>query len=179
MTLIDVDNATEPLVLEKFNIIQPSEYPYCLLGFQLKNSYDQERLLVKSKYKIKDVIHLLPTAITTPACFRGMKLNIKPEFSVLINQIGKFNTSLKSEDSFLLDYKSLLNKYNLTCNDCWGYLKKGVYPIDGNCLNTLSDTKWTLEMLYNDAFVSNVPFFQSFSSFTIFILCNNTIFSGT
>jgi hypothetical protein len=59
-------------------------------------------------------------------------------------------------------------------------LRKGLYPIDGKCLADISNIDITLESLYENAFdTKNVPAFQSFSSFTIFILCNESLFPAS
>ena len=176
MTLIDVDHTTEPLDLDKVDVLKSGEYPYCILGFQLKNSYDQERIKLKTKYKSRDIIHLLPTASIEPVCFRGLKLEIKADLTQFLTQLRELNTSLKDSVS-VNAYKHLLNEYGLTCNECYAYLRKGVYPVDGSCLGRISTCKWSLEELYNDAFDNKIPFFQSFSSFTIFILCNETVYA--
>jgi hypothetical protein len=175
MTLVDIDNTAEPLQLDNFYVIPENEYPYCLFGFQLKNSYDQERIKIKSKYKVKDVIHLLPTSEASPVCFRGIKLQVNAQLLPLIKQLQSLNTSLKS-DINVDEYKKLLIKFNLTCNDSYAYLRKGVYPIDGSCINKVSNENWSLEKLYNDAFDNSIPFFQSFSCFTIYIFCNESIY---
>jgi len=176
MTLIDVENTTEPLELEKFTLLAKDEYPCCIIGFQLKNSYDQERIQIKAKYQANDVLHFLPTAKITPVCFRGIKLKLKARFKGLVSSLSKLNTSL-NEDINLDKYKKIISDYNLTCEECYLYLRRGVYPIDGKCLSQISEYKHTLEELYTDAFnMKDVPLFQAYSSFTIFILCDETIF---
>ena len=175
MTLVDVNSTADPLQLDNFYVIPKTDYPYCLFGFQLKNSYDQERIKIKSKYKVKDVIHLLPTSEMSPMCFRGIKLQLNKKLDSLIRHLQTYNISLKANIS-VDEYKKLLSKYNLTCNDSYAYLRKGVYPVDGSCIESITDLKWSIEELYEDAFDNSVPFFQSFSCFTIFILCNESIF---
>ena len=176
MTLVDAETTTEPLALEQFSFIDKDSYPYSLIGFLLKNSYDQERIKVKAKYKACDVIHVLPTSSATVTCFRGVKLKHKQRFNSLITALNKYNTSLNTKVP-IEEYKKLLSEYGLTCDECYLYLKKGIYPIDGKWLQDFSDYKYTIEELYADAFnVKDIPYFQSFSSFTIFILCNDTIY---
>ena len=177
MTLVDIDNITEPLVIEKFNLLSKNDYPYCLIGFQLKNFYDQERLKIKAKYKAKDVVHSLPTATDNYSFFRGIKLELKPNYNLLTRTLQHLNIHLCKDTVDLESYKQILNDNELTCDDCYGYLRKGVYPIDGKCLPIISEYKHSLEHLYEDAFDAKIPVYQSFSSFTIFILCNDTIFS--
>lgn len=176
MTLIDVDNIVEPLNLDKFAIIPENKYPYSIIGFQLKNLYDQQRIKVKSKYNTKDVIHVLPTANLETAFFRGIKIHIREKYFPLITRLKSLNTILS--DTINVDtYRALLGEFGLTCDECYAFLKKGIYPVDGRCLSDISNIDITLESLYENAFdTKSVPAFQSFSSFTIFILCNDSIF---
>jgi len=177
MNLIDVERAQEPVDLNKFAFIPADKYPYSIIGFQLKNAYDQQRIKIKSKYNTKDIIHPLPLPNPTAICYRGIKIYIYEKYQPLLNQLKKFNTVL-TDNIDVNVYKNLLNEYDLTCDECYAYLRKGVYPIDGRYLNILSNIDITLESLYSEAFNTKcVPAFQSFSSFTIFILCNETIYS--
>jgi hypothetical protein len=177
MTLVDIDSTQEPLTLDNFNIISNNKYPYSIIGFQLKNLYDQQRIKVKSKYNTKDVIHILPTANIEAAFFRGIKIQIHEKYQPLLSQLGKFNTTLSSNIIDVEVYRNLLQEYDLTCNECYAFLKRGIYPIDGSCLSKISNIDITLESLYENAFnTKSVPIYQSFSSFTIFILCNETIY---
>ena len=177
MTLIDVESAQEPVDLNKFTLIPAEKYPYSIIGFQLKNSYDQQRIKIKSKYNTKDIIHPLPSSALTAICYRGIKIHIREKYQPLLDQLKKFNTIL-TDNVDISVYENLLSDYNLTCNECYAFLRKGVYPVDGSCLNELSNIDITLESLYEGAFnTKSVPAFQSFSSFTIFILCNETIYS--
>lgn len=177
MTLINIDSAEEALKLDSFKFIPAEKYPYSIIGFQLKNFYDQQRIKLKSKYRTKDIIHPLPTSDLAVACFRGIKILIREKYQPFIEQLKKFNTVLSDRIDVTV-YENLLNEYGLTCSDCYSFLKKGVYPVDGKCLSEISNIDITLESLYEDAFnTKNVPAYQSFSSFTIFILCNETIYS--
>jgi hypothetical protein len=178
MTLIDVDSIQEPLQIDNFTVIPENKYPYSIIGFQLKNLYDQQRIRIKSKYNTKDIIHILPTANLEAAFFRGIKIHIREKYFPLIEQLKKLNVTL-TEAIDISVYKNLLEEYHLSCNDSYAFLKKGIYPIDGHCLSKISNIDITLESLYENAFnTKKVPAFQSFCYFTIFILCNNTIFTN-
>jgi hypothetical protein len=39
----------------------------------------------------------------------------------------------------LVVYQNLLSQYNITCNDSYGYFKRGIYPIDFNKFRYLTD----------------------------------------
>jgi len=179
MTLVDINNTQEPLELDKFTVVPEKKYPYSIIGFQLKSLYDQQRIKVKSKYNTKDIIHILPTASLEAAFFRGIKILIREEYYPLLNQLRKFNTTIATDNIDVGVYKNLLKEYDLSCDECYAFLKKSVYPIDGHCLSKISNIDITLESLYENAFnTKSVPAYQSFSSFTIFILCNETIYQS-
>jgi hypothetical protein len=178
MILVDINNTQEPIELDKFVVVPESKYPYSIIGFQLKSLYDQQRIKIKSKYNTKDIIHILPTANLEAAFFRGIKIHIHEKYFTLIDQLKKFNTILTTDIIDVNVYKNLLKEYNLSCDECYAFLRKGIYPIDGHCLSSISNIDITLDSLYESAFdTKHIPAYQSFSSFTIFILCNETIYT--
>ena len=179
MNLIDVDLAVEPLVPKDCNFIADKNYPFCLLGFQLKNAYDQLRLQFKAKYNITDYIHFLPDSEATPLFFRGINIRPNQKVSSLFKQLELFNVSLSELP--IKKYKHVLSEYRLTCEDCFGSLQKGVYPIDGECINLITDNIVDLNDLYANAFnTKDVPLFQACGYFTIYILSNKSIYrTGT
>lgn len=175
MNLVNIDLVSEPLQEGDYNFIADTNYPVCLLGFQLKNSYDQTRLQMKSEYGIKDYLHLLPNAEASPTVFRGLMFKSKTIFTTLFNQLE--NSNLLQTELPIRRYQNILSEYNLTCNNCYAYLQKGIYPIDGECIDTISKNKINLNDLYVNAFNNeHVPAFQSCAYFTIFILSNRSIF---
>lgn len=176
MTLVDVELTQDPLVLEDLDTNVQVAYPHCMIGVQLKNNYDQKRIRFKSKYGVRDVIHLLPTSKIEPLAFRGITLEAKRKYDPLIKRLREYNTSL-NDSIDIATYKKLLASYDLTCEDCYAFLRKGVYPIDGICLNRFANTELTIESLYSDAFnTKEVPIFQLYCSLTIFVLCNESVF---
>ena len=179
MNIVNVDLVSEPLTPKDSIFIADKNYPFCLLGFQLKHSYDQNRLQLKDNYHIKDYTHFLPDSDCTPIFFRGINITPKAELIPLLNQLERFNVSLT--DLPTKRYTSLLAEYKLTCKNCYGSLQKGVYPVDGECVNFFAKEEVNLDDLYSNAFnVDLVPSFQSYGYFTIFILQNKSVFrSGT
>lgn len=176
MNLIDVNNADIPPNIDTVSVLPESEYPYCLLGFQIKNLYDQKRIKIKPSYGSQDVIHMLPTSKLLPLFFKGIKIKLKPEFRPLLDYFNMVNVSLY-KDVDLQSYKNFLRKYDLSCDECFSFLQKGVYPIDSKHINKLTGEHVDLNNLYQDAFdLETVPAFQAISYFNIFILCNKSIF---
>lgn len=179
MNFINIDLAAEPLTQVGCNQIADKDYPFCILGFQLKNAYDQSRLKFKECYKLIDYVHFLPNSAATPTFFRGISFIPTQTVSSLFKQLEVFNLSLT--DLSIKKYEHVLSEYRLTCKGCYGSLQKGIYPIDGECINLLSQTPIDLNDLYCNAFdTDSVPLFQSYGYFTVFILNNKSIFrTGT
>lgn len=179
MNLIDTDLVTELPSHGTCSFIFDKDYPFCIFGFQLKNAYDQLRLKIKSEYNVQDYIHFLPDSEAIPSLFRGIKIKPKADIVSLFSRIEFLNTSLT--DIPVKHYESILSEYGLTCRNCYAFLQKGIYPIDGECINNFTKTKIDINDLYTKAFdTENVPLFQSIGYFTIFILNNKSIFrTGT
>jgi hypothetical protein len=175
MNIVNVDLASEPITIKDCNIIKDKNYPFCLLGFQLKNSYDQARLILKDEYHAHDYVHMLPDVDGTPVIFRGIPITPKSKFGDLFKQLEQFNLSLSELP--IKRYEHLLCEYDLTCKNCFGAMQKGVYPIDGECINSFAREVFDINQLYADAFkTDDVPFYQSTGYFTIFILQNRSIY---
>jgi hypothetical protein len=175
MNFVDVDLANEPLTPKDCKFIQDKNYPICILGFQLKNSYDQARLQIKEKYGFSDYIHFLPDSDATPVVIRGKIITPRADIQQLLRQCENFGTSLA--DLPHRRYEGLLSEYDLTCKNCYAFLQKGLYPIDGECIETFAKEKINLNDLYSDAFnTKKIPQFQSSAYFTIYILSNKSTF---
>lgn len=175
MNLVDIDLVEEPPVIEGCNSLTGHNYPFCLIGFQVKNSYDQQRLQLKEKYKSNTYAHRLPNSDGDLTFFRGIKITPRAEMSQLFRQLENFNTSLV--DLPLKHYESTLQDFNLSCKNCYSFLQKGIYPIDGERINIFAKEQIDLNDLYTNGFDTDlVPHFQSFAYFTIYILENKSIF---
>lgn len=177
MNLIDIDLISELPSAKNFYMLKDNEYPFCILGFQIKNAYDQARLNLKEYLNAKDYVHYLPKKEKEVMCFRGIKITPKNYFSPLLTQFSNFNTN--PLDISKRRYESIIHEYGLTCKNCYSLLQKGVYPIDGECIGTFVRENININNLYENAFnLEQVPLFQSYAYFTIFILENKSIFKG-
>jgi hypothetical protein len=172
--LLDTDLAQQPLELDNFKFLTPDDYPLALVGFKLKNLYDQKRISLSPKYNPLDVVHRISPCADNIMAFRGISILLSKSYLSLIQQLENFN---KIEKVSRKVYQNLLGEFTLTCEDCYGYLNKGVYPIDGKCLNKISKTV-DYDSLYTKIInINDIHPMQSFSSFTIFILSNRGIIS--
>ena len=179
MNLLGVDLAEQPLDIDSFSYLDDKDYPLFLLGFQLKNLYDQKRLIIKKEYNPIDVIHFVPGESIMPKFFRGIKINFNSRFNYFVNKLEALSTSSteKIDNKY---YTELLNEYGLSCNNCFAYLRKGVYPIDSEHLDLISDTKLKQKDLYTNMLdVSSVSGFQALGYFVIYVLSNKNIYNTT
>lgn len=180
MTFIDISKQDEPIDPSKFNVIDDAQYPFCLLGFQIRNSYDQLRCTISKKNNPVDVVHFLHYPEFQPIFFRGMHLTVKQPIKELVNKVrSQLNTSYGGID--IQTYNEILTDAGkLTCSSCYSVLRPGVYPIDSECLQEVTDLDIDVQGLYHDIFQNkNVPYFQAISYFTIYILDTFNIANGT
>jgi hypothetical protein len=179
MNFIDTETRNDPLDPSGFDIITEQEYPVCLLGFQLRDSYDQLRLKIDKKYSPRDVVHFSHYPDLTPLFFRGIPLNSFPVIKKLVLDLTQYQFQLMNVIQNA-PYRSILEKYDLTCQNCFSLLRSGVYPIDGECLEKITDTKIDVTELYENIYKSKkIPYFQAIGYFTLFVLDNQNIANGT
>lgn len=174
MSLINVDEVNQDIQMTGFVPLLDKEYPYCLIGFQIKNRYDQLRLKFDSKYTTSDVIHFLHYPEIVPLFFRGVSIDINSNVTDLIKELEDITLKLTIDQEA---YKKVLKKYNLTCTFNLDLLSSGVYPIDGECLSLLSNNnEIDLNDMYGSLFHNEfAPFFQSIGYISIFILSNKNL----
>lgn len=179
MSLLDINLAEEPLDIDSFSYLSDTDYPVCLVGFQLKNLYDQKRLILNKKYSPVDIIHLIPGETVLPTFFRGIKFKLNPKYNYFIKKLESLGT-LRTNKINIDYYKELLREHNLTCENCFAYLRKGIYPIDGEYLGDLSTSSLSLKTLYESALEKSIGFeFQSIGYFVIYVLSNKNFNNNT
>ena len=179
MNMLDVNLAEQPLDIDSFSYLGDADYPAVILGFQLKNLYDQKRLIIKPEYKPVDVIHFVPGEAILPKFFRGIKVKIEPKYNYLITKLEALGSSAAAEinKSF---YAEMLNEYGLSCNNCFAFLRKGIYPIDSEHLNAFTNLKITQKDLYDHVLEKTESSnFQSFGYFVIYVLSNRNLYKTT
>lgn len=172
MNLIDIAKQEEPINPSAFSVIDDNQYPVCLLGVQIRNSYDQLRCTIKKENNPVDLVHFIHYPDHQPLFFRGIQLEGNSNFDRLVEKIRK-NQSGAFDEMTPERYKQLItgvNK-NLTCDRCYSTLRPGVYPIDSECVEHITTSKVDIHQLYGDIFQNEcVPYFQAISYFTVFIL---------
>ena len=179
MNLLGIDLAEQPLDIDSFSYLNDKDYPLALLGFQLKNLYDQKRLVIKPEYNPVDVIHFVPGESIMPKFFRGIRIDVNARFNYLINKLEALGSG-KTEKINKEFYVETLNEHNLSCNNCFAYLRKGIYPIDSEHLDLFSNTKLKQSDLYTKVLdVQGVNNFQALGYFVIYVLSNKNTYNTT
>jgi len=119
-------------MIKDYSIYNNDNLPKLFLGFSLKNKFDEKRIRIKAKYAPKRISHFKWTSELEPMFAYGIEIAPKKEYKSLLDHLEKTGPTLRSKsfDRYVDRYKGTLDKFNLTCNDCYRYLSDGVYPID-------------------------------------------------
>ena len=177
MTMLDTNLVDQPLDVDLFSYLTDEEYPFFILGFQLKNLYDQKRLIIKKEYNPVDVIHFVPGETVMPKFFRGIKVQVNKKYDYLIKNLESYGTQT-SDQIDKNNYTQLLNEHKLSCNNCFAYLRKGIYPIDSEHLSDLTTCKIKQKDLYSEVLdISEISTFQALGYFVIYVLSNKNLYN--
>lgn len=124
----------DPVSTHKYKIYDVDMLPKVILGINVKNKYDENRLNIKSKYKPVYISHFQTVNnVLQPSYYYGIELSLKREYKTMMSEFAKSSVLCNKDTlpSVQLDaYKKVLNKYDLTCNTCYGYYNDGTWPID-------------------------------------------------
>tara|TARA_R110000868_G_scaffold195048_4_gene440740 strand:+ start:5502 stop:6074 length:573 start_codon:yes stop_codon:yes gene_type:complete len=169
MKYLNLSLVDEPVEVEDFKMLTESDYPFVCAAVQIKNRFDQDRINFNKKYQADNIFHVIyDKGNVTCMCLKALPIKIKPDYKVLIKQL-QINADPNPKV-----YKNLLAEFDLSCDNCFAYLKSNTYPIDGKHLQKISATKLKEEDLYSKVLnTKSVPFYQAFSYFSLFILSHN------
>lgn len=136
--MIDVSLIEASVSMDGFSYETPLR-PSIFLGFIIKNEYDNKRLKINDEYNPKKFVRIYK---------QNGESKMLPLYGICLelNDLGKNIANLiteqeKSYDTNLVVYQNLLCEFNLSCNDCYGYFKSGIYPIDFNKFRYLTDSE--------------------------------------
>lgn len=135
--MIDITLIDEPVNLKEYKV-ENVNGPTLFLGFVIKNEYDNIRLSISEKYN--------PKKISLPY-LKDKQVNILPLYGVFlkINEMARqLSTVLTRQERYentlnLATYQNILQEYNLSCNDCYAFFHKNVYPVDNRYFDMLTD----------------------------------------
>lgn len=171
MKFVDVSLTETPVDVSQFKYFNSAEYPKILIGLPIHHKYDQERIQLSSKYNPENIFHIQAQPTIQTNFFKGIVFTPSAKYKDLIEDID-FITG-PSSNIPLDSYKSILQKYNLSCSDCHLYLSKGIYPINGSYVDLLSNNRIKIKDLYKNLFSNTENCFQCYGSINIFILTSN------
>jgi len=169
--MIDVSLVDEPVNGNDFDLIFEYDRPCLFIGYILKNEYDNQRLKLNEDY--------YPVKFFAPYSEDGA-MKLLPLYGILRNlneqglKISKILSEQKNRANInLIIYENIINQFDITCSDCYGYYKEDIYPIDFNKFRHLTDDgiskdKKILQHLLN---LDESKFdFQKFGSITCLLL---------
>jgi len=161
--------ADQPIDTSKYTSYDPCQLPKLIMGFMIKNKYDEHRFRLKSIAKPKNIMHLVgDDNMLTPVFFHGVELSPRRQVSHLCSIIQQA-MPITTES-----YKNILQYNRLSCDNCARYLRDGVYPIDMSCVSTLSTNKYNNDFLYLRSLLDSdesLPWFSNWNDFNIFMPC--------
>lgn len=165
----------KPVDIRSFPTYNTTNSPIVILGCIIKNEYDRSRLKIYDKY---NPINVRISCKDEDSFFHGIEI----DHNDIINRVCKLLTSLPFDDEHLVQYyKERLKVYGLTCEECYGYLRPGIFPLDINNLEKISQATSIvaesdyLQLLSKD---DNLPWFSYYTQFNIFILHQSTPYNN-
>lgn len=165
--------AEQPVTKTKYKQSRNTSLPRIIMGFVMKNKYDEKRLCIKKMLRPVNVSHTYVTDNKTETMhIHGVWLNPQPIMNRLCETISRAKP-LTSQS-----YINILKYSRLSCNNCLQHLRDGVYPMDITCLPLLSKNKFKSDYLYLRSLLDHnnqLPWFSSWSEFNIFMLCPSFI----
>lgn len=175
MYSVDVTEKTVPVEYEKFKLISAYKYPLCILGYEIRNLFDQKYLTISKKFKSKDIIHFTKLPSVNPIFLRGIPFTPNNKLSCLIDDLTEYReTNFKAITKNA--YIRFMQKYKLDCEHTLSCLQDGFYPIDSEFLSDVTKDKNILSTLYKDMMSDTyIPSYFKLRYYKIFILFDSGI----
>lgn len=135
-----------------------------LYGSMIKNNYDHERINFNKKYN--------PIRINIDDnLFYGLELRHTKMMDEIVDKI--MSVPFNHPDHVDM-YRKRLKMYGLSCDTCWKYMKRKIFPIDSLniqkvAINSPYNMKNSLSMI---TIKEDLPWFTQYTDFKIFILNN-------
>ena len=167
----DIHLIDEPVTTKDYKIFDINKLPKVFLGIRVKNKFDEQRLQIKSKYNPILLSHFKTGRDLEPIYMYGTVIKHAGAYASLLQKLNDGSVSDTST------YKSVLSQYNLSCDTCYRYLSDGIYPVDVNHLDSISNTNMSREMSTGFQCMvkkSNHPWYANLLNFNIFILGKST-----
>lgn len=155
----------QPLRKSRYRSTHTSDQPLVLLGFKVKNRYDESRLRFK---KFLNPIGVKHTGAEQPIYMHGVALQPPRD---LINRLC--TTLARAIPINASSYHNILRYNHMSCDTCVQHLDHGLYPVDVTCLSRLSNNRFRSDYMYLRSLLDpdpDLPWFCSWTNFNIFII---------
>ena len=173
MNQIDISLAEKDICANDLSCTLQVDYPICLLGVELKNNYDLQRISSKQFTAVKHDIYNINNHATR--YFYGMSLEPNRRITPVIEKLMQVD-ALPGNTLTLPFYKNLLKAHNLNCSDCYAYFDKGVYPVNSEFIKDICREDINLNQIYHDIMFSGIaPIYQTVSYLAIYILTDTKV----
>ena len=162
--MIHYSLAEDPVRIEEYTTLLKTDKPLLLLGSIIKNRYDEARLVFNESARIKSII-IGDTTIKGIQLDPSLVLNL----DLLFEQL-----KLVSDPTLTPEfYEKTLKQFNLSSSECYSYLRKSIYPINGECITTITSSTLPISEYYDLLFDKTTACsWQNLSYLTLFILIN-------
>tara|TARA_R110001583_G_scaffold12055_4_gene53719 strand:+ start:3845 stop:4357 length:513 start_codon:yes stop_codon:yes gene_type:complete len=169
--MIDISLIETPVNMDDYNPLD-NKFPVLFLGFIIKNEYDNQRLQLNKKMEVEKKVHVWYNKKEELKCLPlyGLFLKLNENGNKIANSLKQ---QRKSGNMNLIVYENILEQYEFTCNDCYGYFDGNVYPVDFKYFDKLTDDKISKDkkILQHLLELDENKFdFQKFGSFITLIL---------
>ena len=84
---VQLSLTTEPVAVKDYTDYSPNALPRVVLGFKIKNKFDESRTVIKTKYRPKRILHFRWTSQLEPVFLYGVEINLKSKFSSLLSDL--------------------------------------------------------------------------------------------
>ena len=179
MEMVNVELCEVPVIIDNYKTYELKELPKVILGFQIKNKFDEDRLQFKSGFSARRIIHFgrtIELEPLEPILFYGLEINVLPEYKELIHTLDTFNSVFmkyhKVGANFIEQYQNHLKQFGLSCVECYRYLKDGIFPIDLKYLPKLinNDKNLPINDLASMLEISPEQWYLNIGAFGIYVL---------
>lgn len=163
----------QPVEEKRYTPTTATQLPEIIMGFVMKNRYDERRLKIKNLMRPVNVAHQYRNDDRLSTIhIHGVKLDPQE----MVNHLCE--TVARAEPITVESYKNILKYNRLSCDNCAQHLRPGIYPIDIKCLPILSRNRHKSDYLYLRSLLEHdekLPWFSSWTEFNIFVLCPSII----
>lgn len=176
MELLSVALVEHPVTIGEYQTLDFNELPKVILGFEIKNQLDEKRIIIKPEFKPQRLTHFCQTDSLEPIFLYGVELNVTSEMcGDLLQTLNTFSTvyiRCKSVEAYIKQYQQHLEKYGLTCDECYRCLQDGLYPIDLKHLPDLAINNKNLPIsdLPSMLEISKEQWYLNMGAFRIYVL---------